>query len=280
MRILFLGDVFGRSGRAAMTSLLPSLRRSWNIDFVVANCENATQGRGVNANHARILLEAGVDCMTLGDHAFDQRDLAGCLDGMPILRPVNFARKAPGKGYGLFETNGRRVLVISALGQVFMKNSFDSAVPQLEAILGRYPLGGAVSAIVLDFHCEATSEKNAAGQIHDGRVTIVAGTHTHIPTSDTRILPGGTAYITDVGMCGVYDSIIGMDKPVVLDRFVHGMPSGRFQPATGEATLCGLLVDSDDDTGLAVRIRQIMIGGILGVTPPDGEQDPFGTRMT
>ena len=275
MRILFLGDVFGRTGRAAISAHLPSLRMAWSVDVVVANCENATQGRGINANHARSLLKCGIDCMTLGDHSFDQRDITGIMENLPIVRPINFARKAPGRGTALLETPKGRVLVISALGQVFMKHNFDSAIPQLQQILGKYPLGRSVAAIVLDFHCEATSEKNAAGFIHDGLVTLVAGTHTHIPTNDARILPNGTAFITDAGMCGVYDSVIGMDKAVIIERFMHGIPYGKMFPASGTATLSGMLVDSDDRTGLATRIRQVKIGGPLGRPPPVDIEDPF-----
>ncbi len=277
MRLLFLGDVFGKSGRSAIAAILPGLRESWSIDCVVANCENATQGRGVTTAHARDLLASGIDCMTLGDHAFDQRELQGTIEQMPIVRPLNYARQVAGRGWGLCETPKGTVLVIAALGQVFMRAYFDSALPMIEDLLARYPLGRAVAAIVLDFHCEATSEKVATGYIHDGRVTIVAGTHTHIPTADARILSRGTAYMTDVGMSGTYDSVIGLESEPIVDRFLRGMPKGRMDAARGPATLCGLLVDSDDQTGLATRIRPVRIGGILGDDPPKGPEDPFVT---
>ena len=276
MRILFLGDVFGRSGRVAIQTHLPNLRKYWNIDFVVANCENATQGKGITQAHARDLLTKGIDCMTLGDHAFDQRELISCIHRMPIIRPVNFARKAPGNGYRICNVaGGKSVLVISALGQVFMNYSFDNPVTQLEDILNKYPLGRSVNAIIIDMHCEATSEKMAIGHVYDGRVTLIAGTHTHIPTADARILDNGSAYITDVGMCGDYNSVIGMDKKTIMERLVNGMPYGKMEPANREATLCGVLIDSDNVTGRATRIKQVMIGGSLGLETPNVPTNPY-----
>jgi len=277
MRLLFLGDVFGKPGRSAIVTWLPGLRESWSIDCVVANCENATQGRGITPAHARTLLDSGIDCMTLGDHAFDQRELQGKIERMPVLRPLNYARQVPGRGWMLCETPKGSVLVIAALGQVFMKDCFDSALPQIDDLLTRYPLGRSVAAIVLDFHCEATSEKVAAGYIHDGRVTLVAGTHTHIPTADARILPKGTAYMTDVGMSGAYESVIGMDRELIVDRFVRGTLHGRMDAAMGQATLSGILVDSDDQTGLARCIKPVRVGGLYGDDPPAGSEDPFAT---
>jgi len=265
MRILFLGDVMGRAGRSAITQRLGALREACEADFVVVNAENATSGAGLSPDHARALLAAGVDCLTLGDHAFDHREMLGFIDGeRRILRPTNFAKAAPGAGHRLFTlADGRKVLVVQALGQVFMKRPFDDPFSALDRILSAHPPGGAAQAIIVDIHAEATSEKMAVGHFCDGRATLVVGTHTHVPTADAQILPGGTAYMTDAGMCGDYNSVIGMDKTEPLRRFVTGMGKGRFTPATGEATLSGLLVESDDATGLATHARMIRAGGRL-----------------
>ncbi|WP_102224997.1 TIGR00282 family metallophosphoesterase [Acidimangrovimonas sediminis] len=270
MKLLFLGDVMGRAGRAAVTRRLPGLRSDWGLDFVVVNGENATSGAGLSAAHAKALLEAGADCLTLGDHAFDQKDMMAFIEQEPrIVRPLNYAKGAPGKGARVFTApGGRKVLVAQALGQVFMKRPFDDPFSALDAVLKAQPLGGAVQAAVVDFHCEATSEKMAAGHWCDGRASLVVGTHTHVPTGDAQILRGGTAYLTDAGMCGDYDSVIGMDKAEPMRRFVTGMPKGRFEPAAGEATLSGVYVETDDRTGLATRVRMIRVGGRLEEATP------------
>ncbi len=268
MRILFLGDVVGRSGRDAIIARLKRLREDWKLDFVVVNAENATSGAGLSPAHAEALLEAGADCLTLGDHAFDQREMLGFIDSEPrILRPLNFAKSAPGQGARLFEaTRGRKVLVAQVLGQVFMKRPFADPFSAIEPVLKN--LGGQAQASLVDMHCEATSEKMAMGHWCDGKASIVVGTHTHVPTADAMVLPGGTAYQTDAGMCGDYDSVIGMDKAEPLRRFITGMGAGRFQPAGGEATLSGLFVDTDDRTGRAVSVRMIRDGGRLQGSAP------------
>lgn len=264
MRILFLGDVMGRTGREAIAARLGPLRTALRADFVIVNVENATSGVGVSADHARLLLGAGADVLTLGDHAFDQKDMLSFIDSEPrILRPLNYAKTAPGKGARLFEVKGRKVLVAQVLGQVFMKRAFDDPFSALDAVLRAHPLGGLAAAAVIDVHCEATSEKMALGHFCDGRASLVVGTHTHVPTADTMILPGGTAYQTDAGMCGSYDSVIGMDKAEPLRRFVTGMAKGRFEPAAGAATLSGVLVETDDRTGRAVAVHPVRDGGIL-----------------
>ena len=265
MRLLFLGDVVGRAGRAAIRDRLPALRADWKLDFVVVNGENATGGMGLSAAHARLILEAGADCITLGDHAFDQKEMLTHIEQEPrIIRPLNFAKSAPGRGARLFEARGgRRVLVTQALGQVFMKRPFDDPFSALEPVLKAHPLGGQADAVIVDFHAEATSEKMAAGHWCDGRASLVVGTHTHVPTGDAQILSGGTAYLTDAGMCGDYDSIIGMDKTEPMRRFITGMGRERFTPATGAATLSGVLVETDDATGRAARITMIREGGRL-----------------
>ncbi|WP_127557381.1 TIGR00282 family metallophosphoesterase [Nioella ostreopsis] len=272
MRLLFLGDVMGRAGRAAITDTLPRLKTDWRLDFVVVNGENATSGHGLSQGHAETMLAAGVDCLTLGDHAFDQRDMLQFIDKEPrIVRPMNYAKTAPGRGFQLFEARGgRKVLVVQALGQVFMKRPFSDPFSAVEGVLRSHPLGGLASAIIIDIHCEATSEKMAVGHFCDGRASLVVGTHTHVPTGDAQILPGGTAYLTDAGMCGDYNSVIGMEKGEPLRRFITGMPKDRFTPAAGEATLSGVFVETDDKTGKALRVAPIRIGGRLQQAGPDG----------
>jgi len=237
---------------------------------VVVNGENATNGAGLSPDHARALLAAGADCVTLGDHAFDQRDMMQFIEIEPrILRPLNYAKNAPGAGARVYEaTQGRKVLVTQALGQVFMKRPFDDPFSALDPVLRAHPMGGRVQASLVDIHCEATSEKMATGHFCDGRASIVVGTHTHVCTADAQILPGGTAYQSDAGMCGDYNSVIGMDKDEPMRRFITGMGKTRFQPAEGEATLSGLYVETDDRSGKAQRIVMIREGGRLAQSLP------------
>ena len=270
MRLLFLGDVMGRSGRTAVAAELPRLRRELALDFVVVNGENATGGAGLSSAHAALLFDAGADCVTLGDHAFDQREMVGAIEQETrILRPLNYARLAPGRGARVFEApGGRKVLVAQVLGRVFMKQPFDDPFSAIDAALKPATLGGAVQAVIVDVHAEATSEKVALGHWCDGRASLVVGTHTHIPTSDTRILARGTAYQSDAGMCGDYDSVIGMDKLEPISRFVTGMAKARFTPAEGPATLSGVFVETDDSTGLARSVTQVRVGGVLQQSLP------------
>ncbi|MDE3122130.1 MAG: YmdB family metallophosphoesterase, partial [Paracoccaceae bacterium] len=220
--------------------------------------------------HARLILNAGADCVTLGDHAFDQKDMLQFIESEPrILRPLNYAKTAPGKGARLFAAaGGRKVLVTQALGQVFMKRPFDDPFSALDQVLRSHPLGGLAQAIIVDFHAEATSEKMAVGHWCDGRASLVVGTHTHVPTGDAQILPAGTAYLTDAGMCGDYNSVIGMDKAEPMRRFITGMSKTRFEPAEGEATLSGVYVETDDRTGLAKRVAMVRLGGRLQESLP------------
>ena len=270
MRILFLGDVVGRSGRAAIAERLPHLRLAWGLDFVVVNGENASQGAGLTAEHAKVILQAGADCVTLGDHSFDQKDMLQFIEQEPrILRPINFSKVAPGRGVKIFDaTQGRKILVTQVLGQVFMKRPFDDPFSAVETILKTHRLGGAVQAALVEVHAEATSEKMALGHWCDGQASLVVGTHTHVPTGDAQILPQGTAYLTDAGMCGDYNSVIGMDKLEPLRRFITGMSSGRFMPAEGPATLSGVFVETDDRTGKALKVRMIREGGRLVQAAP------------
>lgn len=271
MKILFLGDVMGRAGRAAVTERLPRLRDDWRLDFVVVNGENASNGMGLSAAHARLLLEAGADCVTLGDHAFDQKDMMQFIQSEPrIIRPLNFAQgNVPGKGARVFEARGgRKVLVAQALGQVFMKRPFSDPFSAVDAVLKSHPRGGLVQASIIDIHCEATSEKMGMGHFCDGRASLVVGTHTHVPTADTQILSGGTAFQADAGMCGDYNSVIGMDKEEPMRRFVTGMVKARFTPAAGEATLAGVYIETDDRTGKATRVEMVRQGGLLPQSGP------------
>ena len=271
MRILFLGDVVGRSGRNAITDHLTKLRDALNLDFVIVNGENATAGMGLSADHAKLILDAGADCITLGDHAFDQKDMLSFVEKESrILRPLNYAKTAPGAGSRLFDApGGKKILVAQVLGQVFMKRAFDDPFSTADAALKKVSLGGLADAVVVDFHAEATSEKMAMGHWLNGRASLVVGTHTHVPTSDTQIMTKGTAYQSDAGMCGDYNSVIGMDAAEPLGRFVTGMRKARFTPADGEATLSGVFVQTDPRTGLAIKAEPIRYGGALQSNVPE-----------
>ena len=254
-----------------MSERLSPLKERLKVDFTIVNAENASGGRGLTAGHAQLLLEAGADCLTLGDHAFDQKDMLSFISRESrIIRPLNFGRDAPGRGFGVFsDPRGRKVLVVQALGQVFMSRPYDDPFSAVDTVLRAHPPGGLVQAAVVDIHAEATSEKMAMGHYCDGRVSLVVGTHTHVPTADAQILNRGSAYQTDAGMCGDYDSVIGMDKAEPMRRFLTGMGRDRFTPAEGEATLAGVLVETDDRSGLARSITPIRDGGRLCPAQPD-----------
>lgn len=260
-----------------MTGWLAGLRAAWGLDFVVVNGENATGGAGLTPDHAKELLAAGADVITLGDHAFDQKAMwEFCSQEPRIIRPLNIAKAgAPGQGARVFDTSGgRKVLVAQVLGQVFMKQPYTDPFSAIEPVLRAYPRGGLVQASLIDMHCEATSEKTAMGHWCDGRASLVVGTHTHIPTADTQILPGGTAYQSDAGMCGDYDSVIGMQKDEPMRRFITGLPRARFEPALGTATLSGCYIETNDRTGQAERIEMVRAGGRLSQAGPAPVQLP------
>ena len=269
MRILFLGDVVGRSGRQAAIEQLPGLRQRYRLDFVVVNGENAAGGFGISEPILMELLDAGADVVTTGNHVFDQRETLVFIERQDrLLRPINFPAGTPGKGVGLFKTKtGADVLVVNAQGRVFMAD-LDDPFRAVERELEACGLKTGADAILIDFHAEATSEKEAMGHFVDGRATAVIGTHTHVPTADEQILHGGTAYISDAGMCGDFDSVLGMDKQEPLTRFLTKIPTGRFSPASGEATLCGVAIEGDDQTGLARAIAPLRLGGRLSQTEP------------
>ncbi len=269
MRFLFLGDVVGRAGRRAVLDVLPDLRRRWALDFVVVNGENSAGGFGITEQILQDLIDAGADVVTLGNHAFDQRDALVFITRQDrLIRPLNLPEGTPGKGAGLFKAaNGADVLVINALGRVFMAEQ-DCPFRAIDSEVTACPLGQGADAIFIDFHAEATSEKQALGVFLDGRVSCVAGTHTHSPTCDQRILAKGTAYQSDVGMCGDYASVLGMNAAEPVNRFLTRIPRERFEPAMGEATVCGLAVDIDDQSGLAAAVGLVRIGGVLSGEMP------------
>ncbi len=269
MRILFIGDIVGRSGRNAVTERLPGLVAGWKLDLVALNGENAAGGFGITEVIYQDLLDLGVDAITLGNHAWDQREALVFIERAPyLIRPINYPPGTPGRGAAMIEAkNGARVLVINAMGRIFM-DPLDDPFAAVERELSACALKSGADAIVIDMHCEATSEKQSMGYFADGRVSLVVGTHTHAPTADHRILPGGTAFISDVGMTGNYDSVIGMNKDEPLSRFLRRIPSAKFEPATGPATLCAIAVETDDATGLATRVAPVRLGGILEEARP------------
>ena len=269
MRFLFLGDVVGRVGRDAVCQTLPRLRQRWQLDFVGVNGEHAAGGFGITEKICDELIDAGADAITLGNHAFDQKDTLVFIERQErLIRPLNFPKGTPGRGAALLRArNGADVLVVNAMGRVFMAD-LDCPFRAIDAELTACKLKQGADAIFVDFHAEATSEKQALGHFVDGRVSVLAGTHTHTPTADERILNGGTAYMSDVGMCGDYNSVLGMETEEPITRFITKIPRGRFEPAGGTATVAGLAVEIDDKTGLAVRVMALRLGGVLSQSEP------------
>jgi len=269
MRILFIGDIVGRSGRRIVLDRLPGLIEEWKLDFVAINGENAAGGFGITETIYQELVDAGADAITLGNHAWDQKEALVFIERAPkLIRPINYPVGTPGRGAAMIEArSGARVLVINAMGRIFM-DPLDDPFAAIERELSACALKRDADAIIIDIHCEATSEKQAMGHFCDGRASLVVGTHTHAPTADHQILPGGTAFISDVGMTGDYDSVIGMMKDEPLNRFVRKIPSSRFEPALGAATLCAVAVETDDATGLAHRIGAVRLGGRLEEARP------------
>ena len=269
MRILFIGDIVGRSGRAVLLERLPRLVRDWRLDFVAVNGENAAGGFGITEMIYQEFVDAGADVVTGGNHSWDQKEALVFIERAPkLLRPINFPAGTPGRGVALIEAkNGARVLVVNAMGRIFM-DPLDDPFAAVERELAACPLKQSADAIIVDIHAEATSEKQAMGHFCDGRASLVVGTHTHAPTADHQILPHGTAFVSDVGMTGDYNSVIGMDKEEPLMRFLRKISGARFEPAMGPATLCGLAVETDDATGLARRVAAVRLGGRLEAAQP------------
>jgi len=269
MRIFFIGDIVGRSGRAVLLERLGALVQDWKLDFVAINGENAAGGFGITEAIYQEFVDAGADAVSGGNHSWDQKEALVFIERAPkLLRPINFPAGTPGRGVALIEArSGARVLVVNVMGRIFM-DPLDDPFAAVERELAACPLKQAADAIIVDVHAEATSEKQAMGHFCDGRASLVVGTHTHAPTADHQILPHGTAFVSDVGMTGDYNSIIGMDKDEPLARFLRKIASARFEPATGEATLSALAVETDDATGLAVRVAAVRLGGRLEQARP------------
>jgi len=264
MKTLICGDVVGKAGRKAIDRHLPDIRQRLDLDFVIVNGENAAHGFGLTDKICAAFYAAGADVITTGNHVWDQREIINYIGGDPkLLRPMNYPEGTPGKGTGKFDApNGKKILVIHPMGRLFM-DPLDDPFAAVDEALSNQRLGHTVDAIIVDFHGEATSEKQAMGHFLDGRVSAVVGTHTHAPTADAQILPGGTAFQTDLGMTGDYDSVIGMKKELATSRFTTKMPQGRLEPADGEATLCAVYVETDNGTGLATHISSVRVGGRL-----------------
>jgi metallophosphoesterase (TIGR00282 family) len=269
VRILFIGDIVGRSGRSILLNRLPGLVRDWKLDLVVVNGENAAGGFGITEPIYHDFLDAGADAVTLGNHSWDQKEALVFIERAPrLIRPLNYPSGTPGRGVAMIEAkNGAQVLVINVMGRIFM-DPLDDPFAAVDRELVACPLKSGADAIVVDMHCEATSEKQAMAYFLDGRASVVVGTHTHVPTADHRVLAGGTAFVTDVGMTGDYDSVIGMAKDEPLARFLRKIPSAKFEPANGPATLSGLAVETDDSSGLALRAGAVRLGGRLEEARP------------
>lgn len=266
MKILMCGDVVGRSGRDAIMQYIPALRKKWSLDVVVVNAENAAHGFGITESICQAFYQAGVDVITTGNHVWDQKEILSSLDrDKRLLRPLNYSEKSAGRGVTDINVGSKKVVVINVMGRLFM-DLVNDPFAALDKALASYRLGTTAAAILVDFHGEASSEKMAAAYYLEGRATALVGTHTHVPTSDTRILKGGLAYQTDLGMTGDYDSVIGMEKTVPIQRFTKHYSMERMVPAEGEATLCGLYLETDDKTGKALMARPVRVGGLLSPT--------------
>ncbi|HWM60812.1 MAG TPA: TIGR00282 family metallophosphoesterase, partial [Rhizomicrobium sp.] len=252
MNILFLGDIIGKPGRDVVHAELPRLRDRLKLDFVIANGENAAGGFGLTRAIAEEFFGMGIDVISTGNHWADQKEILTYIGTEDrILRPANYPPGTPGRGANLYQTPAGSVLVVNAMGRVFM-DALDDPFAAVERELSACPLGEGADVVVVDIHAEATSEKMAMGHFCDGRASLVVGTHQHVPTGDAQILPGGTAYQTDAGACADYDSVIGMEKFEPIQRFTKKMPTGRMTPALGPATLCAVFVETDRLTGLAL----------------------------
>ncbi len=271
MRLLFLGDIVGKTGRSIVYEMLPRLIRDFQLDFVIANGENSAGGFGITEKIFCEMMETGIDVITTGNHVWDKREaLVFSQRHCKFLRPANYPPNTPGNGSGLYcAKNGSNVLVANIMGRVFMNPLLDDPFRTADKILVTCPLKEQADVIVFDFHAETTSEKQCFAHFVDSRASLVVGTHTHIPTADAQILDGGTGYITDLGMCGDYNSSIGLDKEEPINRFITQIPRNRFVIANGPATLCGICAEISDVTGLAEKIAPIRIGPRLSETRPD-----------
>ena len=262
MKIIFIGDIVGKSGRVALSKNLSVIKEKFNPDIIIANAENAASGYGLSKKIALELFDLGVNVITLGNHSWDQREMLSYIEERPqIIRALNYPEGVPGKGFYKFVLDdGRTIIIFQVMLRLFMGLSLDDPFSSIKNKLKSEFLGSTCNAIIIDMHGETTSEKNAFGHFVDGKVTGVLGTHTHIPTADCRILDNGTAYQTDVGMTGDYNSVIGMDKDNPIHSFVKGYRAdGRFKPSEGIGKICGSFIESDDNTGLAKKIEAFQI---------------------
>lgn len=269
MNILFLGDIVGRSGRRAVADHLPGLVEKHQLDFVVINGENSAGGFGITEEILQNTLDAGADVVTTGNHVWDQREALVFAERQErFLRPMNFPKGTPGKGAGVYRArNGADVLVCNLMGQLFMEPLSDP-MASLDELLSTFRLGRDMDFAIYDIHAEATSEKQSIGYFLDGDATLVVGTHTHIPTADHRVLPKGTAYMSDAGMCGCYDSVIGMDKEEPVRRIRERTPGSRLEAASGPGAISGIAVKADEKTGLAIECAPVRIGEFISNTVP------------
>jgi len=270
VKIIYLGDILGRSGRNIVKDKLPEICDRLKPDAIIVNGENAAAGFGITEKISKEFFGLGIDVISTGNHVWDQKDIKSYINNEPrLIRPINYPVGTPGKGSVIVEDKrGRKTLVINVMGRIFM-DPLDDPFKAVDNELKKHTLGVTVNFILVDIHAEATSEKMAMAQYLDGRVSMVVGTHSHIPTADAQIFDGGTAYQTDAGMCGDYNSVIGMDKQEPIRRFTKKLRGDRFSPALGEGTLCGVFVESDNKTGLATRIEPIRMGARLIETFPD-----------
>lgn len=267
MKILFIGDVVARSGRDALVQYLPELKSKLSVDVVIVNGENAAHGIGINEKICKEFFDIGTDIITLGNHSWDQRDVIPYIQREPrLIRPVNYPAGTPGNGHIVHTLkDGRKILVVNAMARLFM-DPMDDPFAAMNMLVEKYPLVKSVQASFLDFHGEASSEKMAMAHYLDGKISAVVGTHTHIPTADAQILPKGTAYQTDAGMTGDYNSVIGMRTEVPIQRFTRKFSIEKLSPAEGEACVCGIFIETDDKTGLATAIRPVRKGARLSNT--------------
>lgn len=258
----------GRSGRDGLATHLPSIKERLKPDVVIANVENSAAGFGVTLKMAQDFYALGLDCLTTGNHVWGQKELVSTIDREPrLLRPLNYPEGTPGRGFYIHTLPDRRkILIVNVMARLFMEPVLDDPFVVAEKLMSQHRLGQSVQAIFVDFHGEASSEKMAFGHVFDGRISAMVGTHTHIPTADEQILPKGTAYMTDSGMCGDYDSVIGMKKELAIWKFTRKIPGERLSPAEGDATVCGSFIITNDATGLAQSIEPIRIGGRLKPT--------------
>ena len=262
MKIIFIGDIVGKSGREAVAKSISIVKEKYSPDIIIANAENAAAGYGLTKKISIELFNLGIDIITLGNHAWDQREMLSYIEECPrIIRAINYPKSVPGKGfYKLILDDGRTVVVIQVMLRLFMGISLDDPFSSIDNFLKSEFLGSSCNSILIDMHGETTSEKNAFGHYIDGKITAVLGTHTHVPTAVARILDNGTAYLTDVGMSGDYNSVIGMNKENPIHSFVKGYRlDGRFSTATGVGKMCGAYIESDDTSGLSKKIETFQI---------------------